>query len=174
MGFVQSFNPYSFNMSNIYNGETLITTQNRKLVISEKFSEIGFTLPTNRLYGFGQHNSQFRLSNGTYTLWARGRQGGLPDDNAEGGLNGPHIHPFILCQTKNKDFFGMFFAGSSAMAIEIIQYEGHEEVIVNYIQLGGAMEMYFIMRGTADEIISKYHTLIGRSQVPPYFALGFF
>ena len=30
-------------------------------------------------------------------MYARGRAEGLPYDNAEGGLNGPHIHPFILC-----------------------------------------------------------------------------
>jgi alpha-glucosidase (family GH31 glycosyl hydrolase) len=34
--------------------------------------------------------------------------------------------------------------------------------------------MYFIMRGTASEIISKYHALIGYSMMPPYYALGLF
>lgn len=37
----------------------------------------------------------------------------MPNDNAEGGLNGPHIHPFLLGQTANKDFFGIFFVGSA-------------------------------------------------------------
>lgn len=34
--------------------------------------------------------------------------------------------------------------------------------------------MYVIMRGTANEIISKYHGIIGYSKMPPYFALGLF
>ena len=53
VGFVQKTNPYSFSMSNIYNGETLISTERRKLIVSDKFSEIGFNLPTNRVFGLG-------------------------------------------------------------------------------------------------------------------------
>lgn len=34
--------------------------------------------------------------------------------------------------------------------------------------------MYFIMRGKATEIIQKYHSMIGFSQMPPYYALGVF
>lgn len=34
--------------------------------------------------------------------------------------------------------------------------------------------MYFIMRGLANEIIAKYHAMIGVPMVPPFYALGFF
>jgi alpha-glucosidase (family GH31 glycosyl hydrolase) len=30
------------------------------------------------------------------------------------------------------------------------------------------------MRGKPEEIISKYHAMIGYSQMPPFYALGFF
>jgi alpha-glucosidase (family GH31 glycosyl hydrolase) len=46
--------------------------------------------------------------------------------------------------------------------------------VLNYIQLGGALEIYFFMRGDAMQIIKNYHTLIGKSAMPPYYALGFF
>jgi alpha-glucosidase (family GH31 glycosyl hydrolase) len=36
------------------------------------------------------------------------------------------------------------------------------------------MEIYFIVRGSAQEILTKYHAMIGNSYVPPYYALGFF
>mmetsp|Transcript_30770 Transcript_30770/g.30260 ORF Transcript_30770/g.30260 Transcript_30770/m.30260 type:complete len:99 (-) Transcript_30770:225-521(-) len=98
----------------------------------------------------------------------------MPRDNQEGGLNGPHIHPFIMGQTANKDFYGIFFASSSAMAFEIIEYRGEENVVLNYIQAGGQMEIYFMMRGSAQEILNRYHKIIGFPQVPPYYALGFF
>lgn len=45
---------------------------------------------------------------------------------------------------------------------------------MNYISLGGQLEIYFMMRGTAQEILARYHAIIGYSYVPPYFALGFF
>lgn len=34
--------------------------------------------------------------------------------------------------------------------------------------------MYFIMRGKPQEIVAKYHAMIGFSQMPPYYALGVF
>lgn len=114
IGFEYNLNPFSFNLSNIYNTETIISTDKRKLVVGEKFSELGLRLPTKRVYGLGQHNSQIQLKNGTYSLWARSFDGPLPYDNGNGGVSGSHIHPFLLCQTQNKDFFGIFFVGTAA------------------------------------------------------------
>ena len=92
----------------------MITTKHRKLIVSEKYSEIGFVLPTRRLFGLGMQNRQFMLSNGTYTLWSSGRETPMPQDKGFGYYSGSHIHPFIMGQTKNKDFFGIFFLGTAA------------------------------------------------------------
>jgi hypothetical protein len=64
-------------------------------------------------------------------------------------VGAPHIHPFLLCQTANQDFFGIYFVGTAAQTFEIIYYPDQDRVVLNYITLGGAMEMYFIMRGKA-------------------------
>ena len=45
--------PFAFNFSNIYTRETLFSTQNRKLTVTDYFSEIGFVLPTKRIFGLG-------------------------------------------------------------------------------------------------------------------------
>jgi alpha-glucosidase (family GH31 glycosyl hydrolase) len=47
-------------------------------------------------------------------------------------------------------------------------------MILNYITIGGPIEIYTIMRGKVEDIITKYHSMIGYSQMPPYYALGFF
>ncbi len=47
-------------------------------------------------------------------------------------------------------------------------------MVVNYITLGGVIEFYMIMRGSAQEIISRYHNLVGMPMMPPYYALGVF
>jgi hypothetical protein len=78
------------------NGAEVLSTDKRKFVVSEKFTEIGFRLPTKRLFGLGQHNSQFMLKNGTYTLWAQGMLNGIKPDFAQGGVSGSHIHPFLV------------------------------------------------------------------------------
>lgn len=37
----------------------------------------------------------------------------MPEDNGLGGLSGPGVHPFIMVQTKNKDFMGIFFLATT-------------------------------------------------------------
>jgi len=56
VGFEYSNRPFSFKFGDIYTKETLINTEKRKFVISEKFSEIGMVLPTKRIFGLGQGN----------------------------------------------------------------------------------------------------------------------
>jgi len=82
VGFEYADGPFSFKFRNIYNNETLINTEKRKFVVSEKFSEIGMVLPTKRIFGLGQGNRQFMLQNGTYSLWSKGTEQGLPVDKA--------------------------------------------------------------------------------------------
>jgi len=78
------------------------------------YSEIGFVLPSQRCFGLGQRNGQFQLSSGMYTLHNKGRDTEIPVDARLGDSSGNHIHPFVLCQTKEtKDFFGMFFVSTA-------------------------------------------------------------
>jgi alpha-glucosidase (family GH31 glycosyl hydrolase) len=60
------------------------------------------------------------------------------------------------------------------VAFEVIHFEGYEESVVNFITLGGHIEVYFIIRGTASEILARYQATVGKSEVPPYYALGLF
>ena len=43
---VNKNNSFYFSFGNIYSGETIISTEKRKMLISDHFSEIGFVLPT--------------------------------------------------------------------------------------------------------------------------------
>jgi len=114
------------------------------------------------------------LQKGTYSLWSKSTEQGLPVDKAQGGQSGPHIHPFILCQTANKDFFGIFFVSTAAQNFEVVTFEEYDQVVLNYATLGGDIEFYVIIGDTPNAIIAKYHALIGYSMVPPLYALGFF
>ena len=147
----------------------------RKLVVTDYFSEVGLVLPTQRCFGLGQRNGKFQLDQGTYSFNSRARDDGLPQDDGLGGKSGNHIHPFMLCQTEEKkDFFGVYFASTGPQVFEVIKYYNSTKMVVNYITIRGVMEFYVIMRGTAQEVISRYHTLVGMPMLPPYYALGVF
>jgi hypothetical protein len=48
-------------MKNIYNNETILNTTNRKMIIQDKYSEIGFVLPNDNIFGLGIANRKFKL-----------------------------------------------------------------------------------------------------------------
>lgn len=68
-----------------------------------------------------------------------------------------------MCQTKDKDFMGMYFVGSAPQQFEIISTGHDDRMILNYITMGGPIEIYTIMRGKVEDIITKYHGMIGYS-----------
>jgi hypothetical protein len=48
--------PFHWSLTNIFNGEQVLSTKNRKFLIEEKFSEIGLVLPNDRIFGLGLSN----------------------------------------------------------------------------------------------------------------------
>ena len=67
---------------------------------------------------------------------------------------------------------GMFFVSANAQAFEILHFDGYKEVALNYITLGGHIEVYLFMGGSANEIISMYQRLVGTAQLVPFYSLG--
>lgn len=47
-------------------------------------------------------------------------------------------------------------------------------MILNYITIGGPIEIYTILRGKVDDIVGKYHAMVGNTMMPPYYGLGYF
>ncbi len=45
---------------------------------------------------------------------------------------------------------------------------------MNYITVGSVLEFYVIMLGNAQDIVSRYHNLVGMPAMPPYYSLGVF
>jgi alpha-glucosidase (family GH31 glycosyl hydrolase) len=155
-------------------GTPIIDTTNRKLLLSDKFSEMGIIVPTTRLWGLGQRNGRLFLDSGSYTLFARGREESLPEEDYLGGKSGNHIHPFILGQSKDKTFFGIFYANAGAQHFEIVHFTKYDVAVINYIHLGPNIEVYFMFGPTAQNVVQQYHSVVGRSALLPYYALGVF
>lgn len=170
--------PFHWSLTNIFNGEQVLTTVNRKFLLQEKFSEIGMVLPNNRIFGLGLSNRQFKVDTDVaYTLWSKGRKNDplKADEEGVGGAQGSQVLPFILGQTNNKkDWYGIFFVGSTAASVEVIAVPDSDKVILNYITLGDQIEFYVTMRGSAKDILQKYQHAIGYPSLPPYYALGIY
>ena len=84
-------------------------------------------------------------------MWANGARNGV--DDGKGGKQGSSVHPFILVQSATKgEFLGIYFRNSNAMS-PVIKYTDDGKSTFSFITVGGQIEMYIMMKGSAKEII---------------------
>jgi alpha-glucosidase (family GH31 glycosyl hydrolase) len=148
---------FAFSFSDERNdpAETLITTENQALLVMDKYIQMDLKLPSQRIFGLGERNREFRLTEGTWTMWAQ--QGAEPKyDNGTGGDQTYGVHPFALVQTKTKGrYFGIYFRNSNAQS-PVIQYNDDGTSTLSYITTGGVIDVYFMLKDTAKSIIKQY------------------
>jgi len=162
---------FSFSFKNTrFPDETLVSSKGGSFLMMDKYTQIDLTLPTQRLYGFGERNREFNLGEGTWTMWANGQE--TPYDDGTGGKQ-TYGHPFLLVQTKSDkhEFFGIYFRNTNAQS-PVIKFNEDGGSTLSYITTGGNLEMYFFFKGTAKEIISRYQNFIGLPALPPFWSLG--
>jgi hypothetical protein len=120
VGFNLNLNPFYFNFtesSDVTNW--YLTTKNMTLLFEDKFIQMDFLLPSQYVYGFGERINDFRIQEGTWTMWATPGQD-VDDGLGRKGTSG--VHPFVLVRGKNKDdYFGMYFRQSTFMS-PVIRY----------------------------------------------------
>ena len=46
--------------------------ENQTFYMTDKFIQMDFKLPSQRVYGLGERNRKFNLEEGTWTMWANG------------------------------------------------------------------------------------------------------
>ena len=146
-------------------------TTKRSLIFTDKYIEMGIILPTQVLFGLGQHNAKFLLSEGLWTMFNRD-QPGNPVATGKGSDNLYGSHPFLMGKTADNKFFGILFYNSNAQQVKI-RFASGGKSIINYITVGGVLDVYYFMPDSADEIIRKYNRLVGLPTLPPFWALGF-
>lgn len=127
------------------------------------------------MFGLGERVRDFQLEEGVWPMWANGNNFSSIDDG-RGRTSGYGSHPFLLVQTnqsvKAGDYIGIFFRNSNAQA-PIITYNGTDgSTTLSYITIGGQLELYFFIHGSAKEVIASYHQLIGTPNLPPFWSLG--
>jgi len=74
--------PFSFSFSDVKDPTNVfIDTRAQNFIFADKYIQMDFLLRSQRLYGFGERTSSFRLEEGAYGMWASGESSGLPDDH---------------------------------------------------------------------------------------------
>jgi alpha-glucosidase (family GH31 glycosyl hydrolase) len=131
------------------------------LVMMDKFIQMDLLLPSQKVYGLGERVHEFQLGEGTWTMWASGQDSPYDDGQGRKGLYG--VHPFVLVQSgkAKDDYFGMFFRNSNAQS-PVLSYLKDGKAVLSYITIGGQLEVYFFLHGSAKNVVQQYQSMFGK------------
>lgn len=136
------------------------------LVYSNQLIQITSLLPSNFIYGLGEHREPFRKPTNwkRYTMMNRD-QYPLPNMPLYGS------HPFYLTveeQSSLKGASGVFLFNSNPMDI-ITQ----PSPAITFRTIGGILDFFIFLGPRPEDVISQYHRLIGTPVMPPFWSLGY-
>eukprot|EP01022_Parablepharisma_sp_SALTPOND_P027678 TRINITY_DN6732_c0_g1_i1.p1 TRINITY_DN6732_c0_g1~~TRINITY_DN6732_c0_g1_i1.p1 ORF type:complete len:929 (+),score=74.82 TRINITY_DN6732_c0_g1_i1:46-2787(+) len=175
MGFEFSYDPFEFTITDPETSTVIVSTAGGSLLFYDKFLEIGLWYPTQRIFGLGERiTKDLELCSDKkaciYTLFTRDE--GSPYDDGKGGKNIYGVQPFYLMQLPSKQFVGVLSLNSNNQDANITRRDDGTANVYHKM-IGGVFDMYFFYSGKAEDVIRKYHDLIGRPYVPPFWSLGF-
>ncbi|XP_052587358.1 sucrase-isomaltase, intestinal [Peromyscus californicus insignis] len=159
-------NPFSIKVIRKSNNRILFDTSVGPLVYSNQYLQISTKLPSEYIYGFGEHiHKRFRhdLYWKTWPIFTRDE---LPGDNNH-NLYG-HQTFFMGIEDNSGKSYGVFLMNSNAMEIFI-----QPTPIITYRVIGGILDFYVFLGDTPEEVVQQYQELIGRPAMPAYWSLGF-
>ncbi|KAM5332711.1 sucrase-isomaltase, intestinal [Glossophaga mutica] len=158
--------PFSIKVTRKSNGRILFDTSIGPLVYSDQYLQISTRLPSEYIYGFGEHiHKRFRhdLSWKTWPIFARDQLPGNNNNNLYGH------HTFFMCIEDNSGkSFGVFLMNSNAIEIFI-----QPTPIITYRVTGGILDFYIFLGDTPEQVVQQYQEFIGRPAMPAYWSLGF-
>lgn len=130
---------------------------------ADQFLQLSAKLPTNFIYGLGEHRTNFLLDTNWQSLTFFNHD---QPPTAQSNLYGSH--PFYLAVEPNGKSSGVLLLNSNAMDI-ILQ----PSPAVTYRTIGGILDFYFFIGPTPSDVIEQFTELVGRPIIPPYWSLGF-
>ncbi|XP_017756803.1 PREDICTED: lysosomal alpha-glucosidase-like [Eufriesea mexicana] len=132
-------------------------------IFADQFLQISALLPTDNIYGIGEHQTKLKLNTNwqTFTLFNRDQP---PIENAN--LYGSH--PFYFIIENSGKSHGVLFLNSNAMDV-ILQ----PSPAITFRTIGGIFDIYFFLGPTPADVIKQYSEIIGKPFLPPYWSLGF-
>ncbi|XP_028723035.1 sucrase-isomaltase, intestinal [Peromyscus leucopus] len=158
--------PFSIKVIRKSNNRVLFDTSVGPLVYSNQYLQISTKLPSEYIYGFGEHiHKRFRhdLYWKTWPIFTRDELPGDHNHNLYG-----HQTFFMGIEDNSGKSYGVFLMNSNAMEIFI-----QPTPIITYRVIGGILDFYVFLGDTPEEVVQQYQELIGRPAMPAYWSLGF-
>ncbi|KAK3601953.1 hypothetical protein CHS0354_001776 [Potamilus streckersoni] len=147
-------------------GTTVFNTTLPGLVFSEQFMQLTTKLPTDVIYGFGEHRHTQLKHDMNWRTWSIFTRDVAPvnDWNLYGA------QPMYMNLEKDGKANVVFLKNSNAMEVTL---QPSPYPAITYRVIGGILDFYIFLGSSPADALQQYTKAIGRSMMPPYWSLGF-
>lgn len=177
MGIEYKDSPFEFKLTDLRSNQEFVSTYNLdSLRFFDQYLEISLRFRTQHIFGIGERvSSSFTLCAQSflcsYVLWGIERPAPVDDGNIGCGSVYGQQPFYMLYYPDTKKFSAVFMLNSNDQDMTIKKVE--KEAIITHRTIGGIFDLYFFYPGTAEEVLRKYHDLVGKPYLPPFWALGY-
>lgn len=155
--------PFGIIVKRAITNTVLLNTTVAPLFYADQFLQFSSAVPSQYIYGLGEHRSTFQhdVQWNTLTMWAR-------DVPPTEKTNLYGVHPFYLALEEGGDAHGFFLLNSNAMDVVL-----QPAPAVTWRTIGGILDFYMFLGPDPGSVVQQYLEVIGRPAMPIYWALGY-
>ncbi|XP_077518779.1 lysosomal alpha-glucosidase-like [Amblyomma americanum] len=141
----------------------IFDTDLSRLVFTDRFLQLSTLLPSDVLYGLGQHWGPLRRSlNWTSQLLFN------KDRAVTVGKNLYGSHPFYLVVERGGQSHGVFLHNTNYIEVLL-----QPTPAATFRALGGILDLFVFVGPLPAQVVQQYQRVVGFPAMPPYWSLGF-
>lgn len=174
---IDQIRPFLFSVvdekgSPVFNFNASTKDKEGQLFIEDQYLQISTHVPTGTsINGFGIRMESFNLErNADHPLWTMEPSGVDPNINIYSS------HPFVMLNylpdKNNRDYHSVGILFNNSNACQLITPPADMSGNLIYRTIGGIIDMTIIRGPSPDNVVKRYHNLIGKPYFHPRWALG--
>ena len=127
------YDPLRITISRTGSEEVIFDTMNYRLIYSRLYIEVSTILPSKYIYGLGEKNELFSLTNGTYSIWNREPSYNISKNNTEKfSSNTFGTQPLYLVKEQSSKYHMVYIRNFNAMDIVLNYSDDNNNATLQY------------------------------------------
>ena len=153
---------FSFRLMTNEENQFYLFNSSENFIFSDNYINFQSLLTTDKIYGFGERNHEFKLNKGLYTIWPQDLAGAKSDMEIGGGNLYGH-HPVGIHKTMFDDLWlGFVFMNTNDQDVKIsTRNETGSEYNLEHKTIGGIIDYYIIVDNSPEEVLKNIQFLLG-------------
>jgi alpha-glucosidase len=156
-------------------GAVLFDSSVVALEFSDYYIQFGTITDSKTLFGFSERFTEhFQLQPGTWTVWNKDNGQKIDKGDVDtGGIQTHGYYPVYLSRERSGDYHIGYFRTSSALDVEVESFSNTSYLKI-YRTIGGIIDFrFFLGEKDPEQVVTAFHTFVGKALIPPFWSLGF-